>query len=220
MSRFESETDAALLRLVAERERSGSEARAAEAVFYRRHVRFLFAVLSKKKAGLLAMAGLSAEDLVQETFMRAFERAHTFRDAPPGTSGEVTTARTRAWLGRVATHLLADHMNRLREVSASPYLERLSVDFSDEEPAGESTTLTLVSEGLDSLTEREREVLQVTALYKKAGEERGRLPNAVSQDLASRWGTTNDNIRAIRVRAMKKLKSFLSSRGLEMEGAS
>ena len=32
------------------------------------------------------------------------------------------------------------------------------------------------------------------------------LPNAVSAELAGRWKTTNDNVRAIRVRAMKKLK--------------
>ena len=64
----------------------------------------------------------------------------------------------------------------------------------------------------------ERDVLQVTALYKRAGEEHGRLPNAVAQDLSKRWGTTNDNIRAIRVRAMKKLKEFLFSRGAEAKG--
>ena len=83
-----------------------------------------------------------------------------------------------------------------------------------------SADVALVSEGLDGLSEREREILRVTALYGQVGEKRGRLPNAVSRDLAARWGTTNDNIRAIRVRALKKLKEFLSSRGVESGGAS
>jgi len=215
-----SATDAALLRLVADRGASAVAAREAEAEFYRRHVRYLFGVLSRKKGPLLSMAGLSAEDLVQETFIRAFERAHTFREATERLSAEVDTARTRAWLGRVATHLLADHMNRLREVSATPYLERVRVDEPDEAPSSDSAGLALVTEGLEVLSEREREILRVTALYGQVGDKRGRLPNAVSRDLAARWGTTNENIRAIRLRAMKKLKEFLSSRGVETGGAS
>src|SRR5438128_12376697 len=113
---LDSDDDAALLRQVADREASAAIARAAEATFYRRHVGYLFAVVSRKKGPLLSMAGLSAEDLVQETFMRSFARARTFREPPEPVSPELATARTRAWLGRVATHLLADHLDRLREV--------------------------------------------------------------------------------------------------------
>jgi RNA polymerase sigma factor (sigma-70 family) len=218
MTALEADTDAALLERVANRARSAAEARAAEAIFYRRHVRFLYGVLHKRKGQLLAGAGLTAEDLVQETFMRTFERAHTFSEAPADRGAEYATARTRAWLGSVATRLLADHMNRLREVSATPYIERLTAPAIDEAPLAESTAVALVSEGLELLTERERDILQVTALYKRAGEEHGRLPNAVAQDLSKRWDTSNDNIRAIRVRAMKKLKEFLFSRGADAKG--
>jgi len=218
MSPLESETDVALLGRVADRAGSASEARAAEGVFYQRHVRFLYGVLNKRKAELLAAAGLSAEDLVQETFMRAFERAHTFTEGPTDRGAEHARARTRAWLGSVATHLLADHMNRLREVSATPYLERLAVEAVDEAPPAESASVALVSEGLDRLSERERDVLRVTALYQRVGEEHGRLPNAVARDLANRWQTTNDNIRAIRVRAMRKLRDFLSQQDAPARG--
>jgi RNA polymerase sigma factor (sigma-70 family) len=212
------ETDAALLARVAAR---GVDARAAEGELYGRHVRFLYGVLHKRRRDLLASAGLSPEDLVQETFQRAFERAATFRPSEETLTAERDTARTRAWLGRVATNLLADHLARLREVSASPYIDRLSSDDLDEPPSSEtSSKVALVAEGLDALSERERDVLRVTALYQRAGEEHGRLPNAVSQDLSTRWQTTNDNIRAIRVRAMKKLKAFLSSRGMKVGGDS
>ena len=60
---------------------------------------------------------------------------------------------------------------------------------------------------------RAGDVLRVTALYQRAGEAHQRLPNDVSAELAERWGTTNENIRAIRSRAMKKLKTFLERRG-------
>lgn len=181
----------------------------AQAVFYARHVRYLYGALQKQQSKLLSLAGISAEDLVQETFHRAFERAHTFHAADID-DPEHLRRRTRAWLGRVAQHLLADHLERFREVSASPYLERLSCEAIDEAPRP-SRELDLVTEGLDALTEREQDVLRVTALYHRAGNAQ-RLPNAVSAELATRWNTTNENIRAIRSRAIKKLTDFVTER--------
>lgn len=201
-------SDAALLASIA----SGSlelEAKSrAQAVFYSRHVRYLYGVL-KQQTKLLAAAGISAEDLAQETFHRAFERAHTFRPADD-LDPDHSRRRTRAWLGRVAQHLLADHLERFREVSASPYLDGLSCDAIDEAPRA-SRELELVTEGLDNLSEREQDVLRVTALYQRAGDHQ-RLPNAVSAELAARWHTTNENIRAIRSRALKKLSDFVTGR--------
>lgn len=214
------ESDAELFARLAEPGVDLRAARAAQARLYERHVRYLYGVLSRRKRDLLPLAGMSAEDLVQETFHRAFEKAHTFR-AEEGLAPERDRQRTRAWLGRIAVHLLADHMGRLREVSASPYIDRVTVDAIDEEPASErSPKVALVSEGLEQLSERERDVLRVTALHYRAGDEHQRLPNDVSADLATRWGTTNENIRAIRGRAMKKLKAFLAARGLFQEEVS
>lgn len=182
----------------------------AQSEFYARHVRYLYGVLVRQRGQLGALVGVSAEDLVQETFHRAFERAATFRsdgiDDP-----ERLRRRARAWLGRIAQHLLADQLRRFREVSASPYLERLSCDAIDE-PSAPSAELELVNAGLAELSEREQDVLRVTALYHRAGDHQ-RLPNAVSAELAARWGTSGENIRAIRSRAMKKLKSFIAARG-------
>jgi DNA-directed RNA polymerase sigma subunit (sigma70/sigma32) len=49
-------------------------------------------------------------------------------------------------------------------------------------------------------------------LYFRAGEEHQRLPNEVSAELARRWDTTSENVRAIRSRALKKLRSYLQPR--------
>ena len=205
-------TDAELLDRVARRDSDPRRARAAQSAFYQRHVRYLFGALLRQKKTLLPLAGLSAEDLAQETFHRAFERAHTF-EADEGLDDDRQRLRVRAWLGRIATNLLVDRLHRSREVSASPYLERVECAAIDEElPPSRSPRAMLVAEGLDQLTERERDVLRVSALHFRAGDHQ-RLPNDVSAELATRWETTNDNIRAIRVRAMKKLKAFVLSRG-------
>ncbi len=57
-------------------------ARRAERLLYERHVRYLFGVLRRQREKLLLLAGSSAEDLVQDTFQRAFERAASFKAEP------------------------------------------------------------------------------------------------------------------------------------------
>jgi RNA polymerase sigma factor (sigma-70 family) len=202
--------DDELLARIAQSESDPTAAGAAQAEFYARHVRYLYGMLRRQQDKLLHLAGASAEDVVQETFHRAFERAHTFTsegiDDP-----EQLRRRARAWLGRIAQNLLADHLRKFREVSASPYLERLSCE-EIERPTPPSPELELVIDGLGQLSDREQDVLRVTALYQRAGDHQ-RLPNAVSAELAARWDTTSENIRAIRSRAMKKLKSFITARG-------
>ena len=189
---------------------------AARGELYRRHVRYLYGAVSRRQEKLLAVAGLSAEDLVQDTFHRAFERASTFR-SDGITDPERLRRRARAWLGRIAQNLLADALSRAREISATPYLERVSCEGIDrEQPA--SKELRLVQEGLEELSEREQDVLRITALYHRAGGHQ-RLPNSVARELAARWQTTSDNIRAIRSRAMKKLRAFVTERDATLREA-
>lgn len=215
----ETRSDAELLGVVAKASAEPVAARAAQAELYARHVRYLYGVVLRHKKNLLPLAGLGAEDLVQETFHRAFERAHTF-EADAALDLDRQRQRTRAWLGRIAQNLLTDHLNKTREVSASPYLERVTCEGLDEEPAStKNPAVRLLTEGLDQLSERERDVLRVSALHYRAGDHQ-RLPNDVSAELAGRWKTTNENIRAIRVRAMKKLKEFVLSQGASEGGTS
>jgi RNA polymerase sigma factor (sigma-70 family) len=208
------ESDAALLELIADGTLDRASQSRAQAAFYARHVRYLYGVLQRDAHKLLQVAGTGPEDLVQETFHRAFERAHTF-DAGDITDVERLRRRTRAWLGRIALNLLADHLRSVREVSATPYLERLSCD-DIEHPSPPSRELDSICEALGRLSEREQDVLRVTALYQRAGEHQ-RLPNAVAAELAARWGTSNENIRAIRSRALKKLKELLMAHTPEPE---
>jgi len=208
-------SDAELLRRVADRDFDAPRARGAQAQFYERHIRYLYGSVLRMKQSLLEMAGLRPEDLVQDTFHRVFERAHTY-DPGDAVDPDAQRRRTRAWLGRIATRLLADALRRPNEIAATPFVEQASMESSRQSAPPSSRRrgrLQLVSEGLDQLTDREQDVLRVTALYQRAGEAHQRLPNEVSAELATRWGTTNENIRAIRSRAMKKLKAFLLERG-------
>ncbi len=206
-----SPSDAELLSRVGQRERDEVSARAAQAEFYRRHARYLYGVLLRRVSERLALSGREVEDLVQETFFRAFAHADTFSSGG-AIDAETATRRTRAWLGRIAQHLLADWLSGTREVSASPYIDNLTQAESEGPPSSRSPRIMRMREALDTLSERERDVLAVSVLYHRAGEEHQRLPNAVSRELAVRWGTSAENVRAIRSRAMKKLRDYLEAR--------
>ncbi|HVJ15501.1 MAG TPA: sigma-70 family RNA polymerase sigma factor [Polyangiaceae bacterium] len=203
-------SDADLLARVAGRDRDALAARRAEAEFYARHARYLYAVLLRRAKAPLALEGSEVEDLVQETFYRAFQRAHTF-DRGQALDGEELSRRARGWLGRIAQNLLADWLSGRHEVAASPFLETVPGRDVDAPPSSRSPRVRLVQEALDQLSERERDVLRVSALYHRPGEEHQRLPNAVAAELAARWNTSSENVRAIRSRAMKKLRDYLGA---------
>lgn len=203
-------SDAELLGRVSRRSQDAAAARRAESEFYDRHARYLYGVLMQRVRRQLALSGREVEDLVQETFSRAFARAGTFSDSA-GIDEDGERRRTRAWLGRIAERLLADWLAGMREVSASPYLDTLT----EPEPgptSSRSPKLRLMREALDTLSERERDVLCASALYFRIGEDHQRLPNEASAELARRWQTSAENIRAIRSRATKKLKQYLEAR--------
>jgi RNA polymerase sigma factor (sigma-70 family) len=203
-------SDAELLERVSKRADNAAAARAAETEFYDRHARYLYGVLMQRLRRPLALSGREVEDLVQETFFRAFARASSYSTGDAWDEAS-QRRRSRAWLGRIAERLLADWLQDAREVSASPYLDTLA-EPEPPPPSSRSPKLRLLREALDTLNERERDVLRVAALYFRPGEEHQRLPNDVSAELARRWQTTNENIRAIRSRATKKLKDYLAGR--------
>lgn len=204
-------SDTELLLRISHGNEHPTQARAAQTQFYERHVRYLYGVLSRQRSSVYATAQMTAEDLAQETFRRVFEKAHTYA-AEPDLEAERGERRTRAWMGRIAQRLLLDALERNQEVSATPYVESLGAPSDDDPPPSSSPLLRLVREGLASLSEREQDVLTITAMYQRAGEEHQRLPNEVAQQLATRWATNSDNVRAIRSRALKRLREFLSVR--------
>ena len=181
-------------------------ARRAQARFYERHVRYLHGVLKRREGVLRRIAGLSIEDLVQDTFQRAFQYGATYQ-TDGITDPERLRLRTRAWLGRIAQNLVAAALKGQVEVSASPFIER-AAEIDEVEPPS-TREVRAMRKALEDLSEREQDVLRVTALYQRVGDDHQRLPNEVSAELAERWGTNSQNIRAIRSRAIKKLKTQL-----------
>jgi RNA polymerase sigma factor (sigma-70 family) len=204
--------DAALLLRIASERRT---AQAESETFYRRHVRYLYAVV-KQQCQSLGLSAHETEDLVHDAFQRAFEHAASFR-ASESEDADEQRRWTRAWLGRIARNLILDALGNRREWVASELIEA-AVDAGPPSSMRENPKLRALQEAIATLNEREQDVLRVSALYYRAGEAHPRLPNEVSAELAQRWETNSDNIRAIRMRALKKVQALL--RASLTEGAS
>lgn len=185
---------------------------AAWAEFYTRHSRYLFAVLYQAHGKQLGNARVL--ELVHDTFIRAFEKAATFR--PDGAAGNTDAGRrqVRAWIGQIAENMLRDSFRRdpqvvfMEEEEIEAKHDRSS-EGSEVEPP--SVGALRLEKALAQLTEREQEVMRVTGFWYQGGQRKQRLPNSVMSQLAADLNTTPDNIRQIRARATKRLREMMEA---------
>ena len=160
-----------------------------------------------------SLGDLGVSDLVQETFVRAFERAATFKSRG-ATDGDATRRRVRGWLGKIANRRFLDTLRGPAESSLSDtdsIADLSAADVDDCEPDQGSPRVKLIREALATLTERERHVLRVTADWYRHGQVHQRVSKADLGQLASQLQTTAVNIRQIRKRAIDKVRDYIGS---------
>jgi len=210
------ETDADLLVYMTMGRDDPAAASAAWEAFYRRHVRYLYAVCLRAYGGMLGGPD-AAGDLVAETFRRAYEHAGTF-DAGGIADADRLRRRVRAWLGRIAQRLFQSALRGGRRLPTVRLAQEKWQDVAAP-PApsgGDPQRVAQVREALGSLSPREQMVIRVTFQWYQADRAHQRLPNDVAADLAAALHTTPENLRQIRRRALKKIKAYL---GRLAEGA-
>ena len=208
-------TDCELLRIMATVSRGTAKAQGAWAEFYLRHRRYMFGVCWRAFRDMLG--GCRIEEIVHDTFIRAYERAGTYTAS--GDSDEITARRrVRAWLGRISENIVHD---LFRHEPALVLLDEITEDLaapevgvSDDCPP--TAELARLEAAFDNLSDREQEVLRTTSFWIKPEQRQQRLPNSVMAKLAASLNTTPENIRQIRARAMSKLRLSLADQ--EEEG--
>jgi len=180
--------------------------------FYFRHQGYLLAVCQRFQGTL---GDLGIQDLVQDTFVRVFKKAHTFK--PLGTGSDRARARVRAWLGRIANRLFLSSLRGQPEIEFTddPYesIADEPAPVANEPESDESEHRPLLREALRTLTEREREVLIASYAWYEPGDGCNRMPSDELSALCSRFQTTAANIRQIRSRAFGKLEKYLEDHG-------
>ena len=216
------ETDADLLVYMAMADTDLDCARVAWETFYRRHVEYLYAVCLRAYGTVLG-GEAGAADLVAETFKRAYEHAGTF-DAAGVTDAQQQFLRTRGWLGRIAQRLAMDILRgrgglKAHSLEADQW-QQIAAEPPTPPAERDNKQIAMVRRAIESLNAKEQTVIRVTFQWYRPGEANQRLPNDICEDLATALGTTSENLRQIRRRALKKIEVFLRANAPHLAGRS
>jgi RNA polymerase sigma factor (sigma-70 family) len=185
-------------------------AHAAFAEFHRRHAPYLFAICSRRYGG-------AAEEIVAEVLRRVYAAAARFDRSTltDGASPEATRRLVRAWVGRIVRWVAADHFADLKRAPQTVELDRIG---SLLEPLrGQAAGAAEVGEELvarvrgviEGLPEREQEIAWTLAHGWSPGNAPGRWSETDLDAIGRRFGLTRDNIRQVRGRLIRKLRSQL-----------
>lgn len=208
--------DFELIRRMAEQEADFANARDAWGRLYLRHQRFLSRVCMSHYGYFLDVNGV--QDLVQDAFLKAFDGAGTF-DHAESCETAVQERKCRAWLFRIATNALRDRFRGQRDVSMAQEGEvETPTALADQNPnhtderVSENERLKLLESGLALLSDTEQTILRATMLWWQGDREHQRMPNEAMQQLSKQTGKSAENIRQIRLRALKKLEKHVNER--------
>ncbi len=220
-------TDEQLFALMAGR---GEDAKVAWKTFYLRYINDLYRLVHR----LPGVSPSDIEDLVQDTMVKAWRSAHTFRGGGDG-NADTAHRRTLAWLGRIAKNhywemrrrkviLVNDSETQVdeppREETRSHRLSKLHHEVRKAldavtgavEAGAETISIQrqLLQEALATLTEREKEIILATYEHYEPGQQQQRrLPPKVVDEICQRFNITPDNLRQIRGRTDKKIKQYV-----------
>lgn len=207
------EDDEVLILYMAYRDEDETRAKAAFTAFFERHREYLYhACRSRFEPGMDGDQG--ASDLVQDTFIRAYERAETF-DVDGSLTAEEVRLCVRAWLGKIAENLFLSYHKANADKLLLPDEEWQKLDGQPskaevEDPEQWSADRRLLEKALDTLNEKERIVVNFTYSYHRPGEEHQRLPNRVCEEIADMIGTKRSSLRKIRQRALEKIQEYFA----------
>lgn len=145
----------------------------------------------------------TAEDLVQETFLRIWNRVHTF---------EEEKGRLQGWLVTVARNRAFDYLRSVRNlpIQASARLEDLeqagcfaNKEASRDNPADKIAKTAAVRQALKGLSQEQRQVIELTHFE-------GMTQTEISEKLNKPLGTVKSLVRS----ALKNLRAAAREEGV------
>lgn len=186
-------------------------AETAFAEFHARHVKYLYVVCRNAFGDDLDPATL--EELVQDTFWKAYQKAGTFKRS--SAEPQAARRRIRGWLAKIAERLFLDEMRRRKKqvnfVTGKDAKTR-GVEGQEWQPMPLTEEELLVRRAVEELLEPpEREVIREYARHYDPDRTTQRSPEGVIDELKSRLGTTEENIRQLRKRGLDKIRQAVSA---------
>lgn len=219
---MEAETDGALLYYMSCHGSDGDVAvsDAAGREFHRRHMQALFA-RCRRICHQMGEPESMAEDLALVTLQKAIASHAQFVDG--GGSPSAEAARTRAWLGQIARHMLVDkYRNPNRPGPLTGIQDAIPFDdYSAEEFAAlhadgkrlprDQETIRLAAEALDTLDARTRQVVMFTTLQRRRSPKGSYVYRGTATAFADKLGTTPVNVRRIYGVGVRAIAAYVAA---------
>jgi RNA polymerase sigma factor (sigma-70 family) len=204
--------DFELIRRMADEKANLVEARHAWGCFYVRHRRFLLCICMSVHKHVLGVEGV--KDVVHHAFLKAFDGARTFNHAEE-CDESVQERKSRGWLIQIAENVVRDRFRNQPEVSLldDSEIEQLPATISEQwgnNPVPESERLKLLKSGFILLSDVEQAVLRATMFWWQGNQQHQRMPHAALLELSKQIGKSPENIRQLRVRAVRKLEKYVN----------
>lgn len=195
-------TDADLITLMSFKNENEQEAKAALNVFRKRHSKVLWQACESVCSRFYQSEEL--RDIVFNNTLLSIYNSNTYDE---------TKGSLYLWMFGIAKHELVNALYELNseEYSLDPLLipqtfTALYVSSESDEEIHESYESSILHDAINSLTEREQEVLLTYHMYSDGNKH---LPDSVIEKLTEKYNTTPSNLRKIKQRATEKVITFI-----------
>jgi len=151
-----------------------------------------------------------AEAVLNQTFLRAYHRAHTFQ-CDPGPDREVQEQRVLIWLFKIQKNLIRDQQREIfsrRQDARAAQHHALARQLKPVPGCG----MEVLRQFRATLSEKEAEILLTSGKHCNLASGMCELPREVRVALCQKYRLTEENLRVIRTRLVARLKNFIQSR--------
>lgn len=192
---------------------SAEERKGAFTAFYHRHSPFFYGichdVLNRYKIGLCEV-----DDLFQETMLKAWQRANTFKMENFTTDPAQMEFAADAWLGGIAENIVKDWLSE-RPLCVSLDSEELKEDevcltINDSACEEDPEDFQLLREAIETLTPKEQQIIWAVSQFYKRGQHQ-HTPTLELDEIVRCLQMSRDNFRKIRERARKKIRAYIAN---------
>lgn len=210
---LKNEADADLIVYMALKQEDQLLAKAAWVEFYGRHKEYIYRrcrkVLRKKFEGRTLATSIDeiVINLVSDTFLKAYERAETFK-VGRYESADKMRGHVRKWLESIAWNELKQRIGLVTDIETVENIDDYQPPKID--PPSNSRLISCARQAIEALPEKEKSVLLTYLDYFSIYDGWKRLPNNVAKNLAEALGLSTVSLRKYRDRAQERVKKFLA----------
>jgi len=190
------------LLIISYKEENEKEAQIAFSKLYKEYGKFLYSLVKKREKDTQIVSAT-----VSNVFLAMYDNPLSFK----ARKGETSDGSFKAWLSVVAKH-------ELLKLYKEYFDEKISFNESDsdssvfestevDENQLENINFKILQGALDSLNERDREIMLTLYTYYEEGK---KTPSEILELLCKKYNTSKDNIRQIKVRSEAKIIDYFS----------